>query len=791
MAENDTKKLLHPLLIAPSDPSIPSPLLAEFRKRNRNYNYKSVSRKNLDKYYEEGWEYDRKLKKKTRIKQKKDFDEQLENEVWCLFYKMGYLEMNEGRHFKVQYERKGSIVDEKQVDVFAKDDETVVFVECKASEKIKQRRLQNDLDAFANKKTYFANTVKKHYGPNFKPKILWLFVTDNIIWSRSDKTRAKAEKIRVITEREFRYFKRIVDHLGPAAKYQFLAEFFEGQSIPELKNIKVPAIRGKLGGKPFFCFVTTPMQLLKIAFVNHRALDDPQGIPTYQRLIQKARLKNIGNFLEEGGYFPTNFLINFNRNVRFDVSQKDDENGIRYGYLYLPDKYKSAWIIDGQHRLYAYSGLDDELLRQNIMVLAFEKLPRFQEANLFVTINHEQKSVPRSLLDDLEGDLKWGSDKPGERIGAIIAKLLQMLNSDLGEPFFNRITAQGIPSTDVTCLTVPEIKKGIKKAGLIGKSIFGGNVYELGPLCDETDEKSLTRAKETLNIYFRLMQESNIERWDKGRAGHLCTNFGVNGYLLLRGSLIKYMEQKKSLDAKELTEIDLIAEIEEYLKPALIYVEDASDSEFEKEFKVQYGSGGLIQYYYRLCKIVNEEFDDFKPEGFKEWLESQTEEKTQVADQRLKELNNLIAGYIFDKFKDLYGEKLYLEKGVRDKDMKTKAFEKSQDDPIEKRLPLEAYLDLLDLKKIVDKKYNWNIFNPVFNIPLPDKPKQSKNLDWFDRINALRRVPAHNYLRYYSEEDLEFIDWIHTELQKRMQLEKSAVDTLKQEALSPMKQLQA
>ena len=53
------------------------------------------------------------------------------------------------------------------------------------------------------------------------------------------------------------------------------------------------------------------------------------------------------------------------------------------------------------------------------MVIAFEKLQTEEEANLFVTINHEQKSVPRSLLDDLEGDLKWGSSKPAERIGAI------------------------------------------------------------------------------------------------------------------------------------------------------------------------------------------------------------------------------------------------------------------------------------------------------------------------------------------------------------------------------------
>jgi len=250
MTTDNNSQILHPILNEPSD------LVREYRKRNKGYIIKPVSPKNVEKYYEDGWEYDRRLKKKIRIKKLKGFDERLENKVWCLFYKMGYYEMNEGRKFKIKFERRGQIYDEKQIDVFAKDDETVVFVECKASEYLKQRRLQDDIESFANKKSYLSNAVKKYYREGFKPKILWLFVTENIRWSRVDKERAESERIQIITDRQFRYFKQIVDHLGTAAKYQFLAEFIEGQSIPELKNKKVPAIRGKLGGKSFSSTLT-------------------------------------------------------------------------------------------------------------------------------------------------------------------------------------------------------------------------------------------------------------------------------------------------------------------------------------------------------------------------------------------------------------------------------------------------------------------------------------------------------------------------------------------------------
>src|SRR5690606_17210090 len=99
--------------------------------------------------------------------------------------------------------------------------------------------------------------------------------------------------INVITEKEARYFIQVADHLRGAARYQFLAEYLRDQSIPEMKGRKVPAIRGKLGGKKFYAFVSRPEDLLKISFVNHRSLNDPKGAPSYQRLVSRTRLRSI------------------------------------------------------------------------------------------------------------------------------------------------------------------------------------------------------------------------------------------------------------------------------------------------------------------------------------------------------------------------------------------------------------------------------------------------------------------------------------------------------------------
>lgn len=760
----------HELILAPllTDPS---KIDREAVKRRNRFEQITVSKADVENYISIGWELDRELKRLTRLKRPLAIDAQLENRVWMLFYLMGYHELNSGRNFTIQIERKGADPTRKQIDVFARDEETVIVAECKASERIRRRNLQKDVEEFANLKGYMASAIKKHYGYDFKPKIIWLFITQNVIWSKPDQDRAASENIRIITERELRYFAQIADHLRKASRFQFLAEFLKDQKIPELQDKKVPAIRGKLGGQRFYSFVTTPKQLLKTAFVNHRSLNDPDGAPTYQRLVSRSRLHQIGNFILGGGFFPTNILVNFTRKVRFELVTKDELADVQFGYLYMPDRYRSVWIIDGQHRLYGYAPLEEKYLNENIVVIAFDGLSKTQEANLFITINHEQQRVPKTLLDDLEGELKWGSEIPSERIGAISAKLISILNMDLGEPLYGRVTQQGITATEKTCLTVPALKDGLRRSGLLGRAILKRQEYEPGPLSGISDSETLDRARSTINQYLGLIRASNEIQWENGRQGFLCTNVGIQAQLLLLAALISYMEPNKGLIARELSPENLITEIEEYMDPLLRWFHEASPAMIEHEFKVQFGSGGPPEYYFRLCRIIKEQYSDFVPEGMEEWQQEQSTERISAADRKLKELNILVQKHIFDTFKAQYGaeREAYWHKGVLDKNIKSRAYEKSLDDDDEDRLPLENYLDFIEYKKIVENKTHWALFKSVFDIPDPGEKGYSKNVRWMERVNELRRIPAHaTESRYYKLQDFEYIDYIHEEFTKRV-----------------------
>jgi DGQHR domain-containing protein len=744
----------------------PSRIKREAVRRRKPFDEKSVSLDDIPDHEAKGWQVDRKLKRKTKVRREKEIDERLENRFWMLLFKLGYPELSDGRSFTILIERKGADPLRKQVDVFGKDDETVVVAECKACAKLTRRTLQKDIEEFANLKGPIASAVRGHYGTTVKLKVIWLFVTENIIWSAPDKQRALGENIQIITERELRYYAQIGDHLGKAARYQFLAEFLKDQPIPELKGKTVPATKGKLGGRPFYSFVTTPRHLLKISFVNHRSLNDPEGAPTYQRLVSRSRMRDIGEFIKGGGYFPNNLIINFTRPVRFDKIAQHDRDAVVFGHLYLPDRYRSAWIIDGQHRLYGFSPIDDKYLDQNVIVVAFEQLPKAEEANLFVTINHEQKSVPKHLLDDLEGELKWGSDVPSERVGAIGSRLINYLNTDVGEPFYNRITQQGMPSTNKTCLTIPALKDALRRSGLLGRVLL--NNYELGALCGSTDSDTLDRARAAINQYFGLVRDANLGEWESGRDGNLCTNVAVQAYIRLLGSLVKYWEANTAADARQMAVEDIMIEVEEYLQPLVGFVESSNAVQIKTAFQVPFGSGGPPEYYYRLCKVIREKYSDFKPEGMEEWEEEQSEEKIQEADTKLKNIVSEIRKYIFDVFRTIHKD-LYWDKGITDKTVKTDAYKRSLDADVEDRLPLETYLEVVEMKKIVENRFNWPLFKAVFNIPEPGEKGLAKNLKWMERINELRRIPAHPAReRKYKVEDFQYIDLIHDELMKRI-----------------------
>jgi DGQHR domain-containing protein len=409
---------------------------------SKAHDFKTVKPQLVPECLAEGWEVSRSSKLSCRMKRPKTRSVLLEDRVWTLLYRMGF------GHLSGQ--GGGKLTDTacdpavlNQLDAVGLDDEVAIAVECKSSVKTKAPKdFQKDLAKLAILKQPFAQSVHEAFPlrDNVRRVPVMMFFTWGLTISQADKDRAKTQQVVLFDERDLEYYEQLVQHLGQAAKYQFFADMLPHRKVSGLQA-SIPALAAKMGGKhACYTFSIKPDYLLKIAYVSHRAKGKATDVDTYQRMIKKTRLKKIRKYIDENGMFPTNIVISLDAGVaQFEPrAGGDSEEGAEYGTLKLKPTYRAAWIIDGQHRLFAYSG-HPKASTSYLTVLAFDNLPASDQAQLFIDINHEQKSVKTGLLQELFAELNWNSDEDDILVRAIASKAIQALGMQGDSPFCERI----------------------------------------------------------------------------------------------------------------------------------------------------------------------------------------------------------------------------------------------------------------------------------------------------------------------------------------------------------------
>jgi len=223
----------------------------------------------------DGWTVLRSNKRSIRLKRDKPTDRQLEDDVWTLLYRMGFKELNRDRHL---------IINGRQWDVFAKDAETAIVVECTHCRDGGQKSLKSLLDKIEANREDLIKTVHTHYGRDPKIKLKFAIATKDIEWRSIDKERATKSGIAIIADNDIAYFNRLASILKSAARYQFLGRYLRGEKVEGLRN-QVSATKGHSGGDKFFNFLISPHDLLRIAYISHKSKSSNDDLGTYQRRL--------------------------------------------------------------------------------------------------------------------------------------------------------------------------------------------------------------------------------------------------------------------------------------------------------------------------------------------------------------------------------------------------------------------------------------------------------------------------------------------------------------------------
>ena len=247
--------------------------------------------------------------------------------------------------------------------------------------------------------------------------------------------------------------------------------------------------------------------------------------------------------------------------------------------------------------------MDDKFLDQSLFVLAFDGTNATKEADLFITINHKQKSVPPGLLLSLLADLRMGDPNPSTALSALSSAVIRAVNRDRSSPLSSRFALPDVPPEPTENLTISEAVKGLKQSGLLGRVLH--NKIAPGVLSGPTDAETIDRARRILNGYFEAIRLANPERWEAGRSAYICVNPGIRAHLRLIPELIAYVKHKKAADLETASPDDVIAHVTEIIAPFLTFVKTGTDAEVAKAFARKFGEAGvsarLIIRVWRCC----------------------------------------------------------------------------------------------------------------------------------------------------------------------------------------------
>ena len=632
-------------------------LSSQVKTRKDRYVHESINKLLTEQYLQDGWELERELKNKNKVKRLKPSDEQFEDEVWALLASLGFKLMNGDRQLRIPYDNNKRIT--KQIDVFAADDETILLVECKSAEAGRRGNFKTELEAIKGYQKKLFSEVQRAFPSEPKRKPKYILATKNYEIGEQDLARMKSFGVQHFSSRMISYYSELAKHLGEAARFQLLGQLFGGKEISSMDN-RIPAVKGVMGGQIYYSFSIEPENLLKIAYILHRTDANEDMMPTYQRIIKKKRLTEIQKFIDEGGYFPNSIIISIDtrgRGLQFDqASLKGDTDTTKIGILHLPQRYRTAYVIDGQHRLYGYSN-SRHIATDAIPIVAFEDLDKERQVDLFIQINENQKSVPKNLRNTLIADLLWDDPDLNKQRGALRAKIALDLGERPASPLYERIRIGENEMSPNCNITMQAIQDGLKMSKFLSTFDKSNTISSNGTFDKGDNQSTYKNLYEYLVLCFGYLRDNLSEEWKKGadELGVLVINNSILAIIRVLNDIVQLLIEHALISIPVDDPKQVFQETQYYLDPLIQYIQTINEDE-RLAIKKERGSGAIPRVFRRFQEVIADKRDDFEPEGLEEWRENNSRQYNEQSFSMLQAIELFLNKDFKNRLESHYGD---------------------------------------------------------------------------------------------------------------------------------------
>ena len=292
-----------------------------------------------------------------------------------------------------------------------------------------------------------------------------------------------------------------------------------------------PAFEIVQGSRRFYQTKLPAQAISRISYASVRGIDNEPG--AIQRVLNIRRISAIKDFYISGGDIPSNIILN--------LVAKDQTITYSSGQIKIPIAERSAQIIDGQHRvagLRAAIADHDSIASLEIPVAIYEGLTTQECANIFLSINTEQKPVPRSLVYDL---YEIASDELVDEAAVRARDIVAALNEEKQSPYYEEFKFPGDPR---------------RKGGIA----LSTAVTEIKPLVEAKGDferigvTSLEMQKQALLNFWDVLRKKYGDGWDSTRNAFLYASGFSGGIEFFRTRLIPYCNQQRSFTRELLDE---------------------------------------------------------------------------------------------------------------------------------------------------------------------------------------------------------------------------------------------
>lgn len=607
-----------------------------WKKRASKIELASVPHTEVDEFEKNGWHVDRRMKTRTRMARPKDDGKFLEDQCWHLFSKLGFPLMSgpNGTFFEKNEGLK------KQIDVAAFDENLALFVECKYRG-IEGGSLRKEIEQWRG---WTADLQKLNR--QIDRKVISVFCSNRVKLNENDQKLLDDAGVKFLSITAINHFLKMEKEIGELAKVQFLAWLLPKVKVPGV-SVQVPAIRGKSGRQDWFLFQSNPRELSRLVSVLHRVRGVRDLSDAYQRILKKSRLSKVFDFVENGGSFANNIIVNINcadREFRWE-KMSGDGFGFELGTLTLPKTYGCIEVIDGQHRLLAYgkSGIKGS---HSLPVFAYLRLPRDKQVELFMDINANQKAVPKNLKNTLDAQLNFGSKVPKEAKKGLENKLAVMLGEDPNSPLVNLVR---IGEGSGEKLTVEALRGGIDK-GLFSGQLAKGAFVNYGWFGTSDMVETFNKTSEFLTLAFGWLK--SVAPPEDSKFELVWRNPFIQAFLLLIGREI-IGQWPAGLALKNGPKLSW-SQVKKSVENLPLFI-DHLGADQGKRLREQRG-GGAVSTHLKFLKVFLSDHSKVHFEGIEELKREMSRANNVEAKKLVEQLEESIRGCLSRVLEEEYGD---------------------------------------------------------------------------------------------------------------------------------------